>query len=239
MTVNQTNVADSPPANTSIAASSRPSFLAKGEIVNVLVGQDKTRYKLHKVLLTAKSPYFATSLKDCWNGKTNDIDLTDEDTSAFDVFVDWLYEGSIGVPRSIGVGEDLFATHTILTLKVFRLAEKFMINEMKNSLLDAVKDCFAKRRHSANILALSDLHSHEGSDTQLYRMFLRDCVARYMKSPACFEGDKNGMGELMEDPKVAKDMLENIREYNKAPWGFMYEAEGCEYHDHTDGSKCD
>lgn len=114
-----------------------------------------------------------------------------------------------------------------------------MVNEMKNSLPDAVKDRFGKRGHSANIRALCNLHSHEGSDTQLYRMFLRDCVAFYMKSPAQFDGETNGMSMLVENPEVAKDMLESIRDYNKAPWDDMREAGRCGYHDHTDGSKCD
>jgi len=212
--------------------------LAKGEFVDVLVGQEKTKYKLHKVLLTSKSPYFATSLKDCWNGKTNEIDLTDEDSSAFDVFVDWLYEDSVSVSTPMGAAEYWPEAYTILLLKVFKLADKFMVNEMKNSLLDVVKDCFKKLGRAANINALCALRFHEGSDTQLYRMFLRDCVALYMKAPARFDGDKGGMGKLLENPEVAKDMLESIREYNKAPWGPMHEAERCEYHGHTDGSKC-
>lgn len=46
-------------------------------------------------MLVAKSPFFATCLKDCWNGNTNKVQLKDEVPSAFEVLVDWLYTESL------------------------------------------------------------------------------------------------------------------------------------------------
>lgn len=87
MTVTQTNDTGSLPPNSPAAIFPKFSLLAKGEVVEVLVGQDKAIYKLYKELLVANSPYFATGLEDCGKGTSNKIDLANVDTRTFDVFV--------------------------------------------------------------------------------------------------------------------------------------------------------
>lgn len=46
------------------------------------------------------------------------------------------------------------------------------------------------------------------------------------------------MDKLDENPEIALDMLKSIHEYNKSPWGITNGTGRCEYHDHSDGSKC-
>lgn len=59
-----------------------------------------------------------------------------------------------------------------------------------------------------------------------------------MWCPTDLDGGGCGMDKLDENPEIALDMLKSIHEYNKSPWGITNGTGRCEYHDHSDGSKC-
>ncbi|KAK4691437.1 hypothetical protein P7C71_g5564, partial [Lecanoromycetidae sp. Uapishka_2] len=63
------------------------------DMVTVTVGERK--WTLPRALLINNSPYFAEAMED-WHVKTEE--LPSEDAKAFELFVRWIYEGSISSP---------------------------------------------------------------------------------------------------------------------------------------------
>ncbi|KAK5099012.1 hypothetical protein LTR70_000866 [Exophiala xenobiotica] len=76
--------------------SSLISRFTQGEIITILVGSKRKRFHIYKDLLRAKSPYFAASLKYCWNGDMDEVYLN-EDANAFGRFTNWMFRDTIPV----------------------------------------------------------------------------------------------------------------------------------------------
>ncbi|KAK5948919.1 hypothetical protein OHC33_010005 [Knufia fluminis] len=207
--------------------------VAKGAIIEVVVGKKKTSYMLHKDLLIARSPYFATSLKHCWNGKRNKVDLLNEDCTAFEAFVDWLYKE--GPTAHIFEGEILNISYLAAC---YKLADKFMIESLKNQLVNDLRTKCMQSNSRFGFDAVLVLHKCELCQTKLYQLAMRSSVCFFVECPEAFEADRGGLDEIHEVPELAKDIMEHIRQYNKDPWEDFWEEPRCTYHDHTDGRKC-
>lgn len=76
------------------------------------------------------------------------LDLADVDPDTFDVFVDWL----CGRMIDLSVSAEL-----VLVLDVIKLADRLMINNLKNDLLDSGKYWFNDHSAIVNIRCLHTL----------------------------------------------------------------------------------
>jgi hypothetical protein len=65
-------------------------------MVNVKIGPEHATYRIHKALLVHHSDYFRNALCGSWKeAEEGQVVLNDLETSAFDVFVDWMYTKKI------------------------------------------------------------------------------------------------------------------------------------------------
>lgn len=68
------------------------------DAVTVLVGASEVKFIVHKELLAKKSAYFAKATTGVWTeAQTGVFRLVDEHDQIFELFVQWLYSGSIQV----------------------------------------------------------------------------------------------------------------------------------------------
>ena len=66
------------------------------EVIDIYVGPDRKRYKVHKQLLISNSDYFRKALSDKPTGPAdNHIHLEDADSAAVALMVNWVYRGTI------------------------------------------------------------------------------------------------------------------------------------------------
>lgn len=79
---------------------------ASGPIVTLIVGESQTRFFLPKsLLITEAGDFFSKMLKGPFiEAETNQISLAEEDPRSFELFIDWLYRGTIPpIPTNLKV----------------------------------------------------------------------------------------------------------------------------------------
>ncbi|KAK3066575.1 hypothetical protein LTR53_017022, partial [Teratosphaeriaceae sp. CCFEE 6253] len=89
----------------------RTAFRNFSSTVEIVVGDDgeksrpRTKYVVHKELLTAASPFFAAALDGTFaEGLDQAVRLPEEKPEIFEWFLQWLYTGSLTLAREGGVG---------------------------------------------------------------------------------------------------------------------------------------
>lgn len=89
----------------------RTAFKTFSAVSEIIVGDDsdragtKTKYLVHKELLTAASPFFAAALNSTFaEGMSQEVRLPEEKPDIFEWFLQWLYTGSLTIPYADGHG---------------------------------------------------------------------------------------------------------------------------------------
>ncbi|KAI8934194.1 hypothetical protein NX059_008943 [Plenodomus lindquistii] len=127
-----------------------PSVFACSETVVVQVGSEKKRYMLHTDLLKFHSGYFRGALSGAFKESVDgSISLTDVDTDAFDIFVNYIYNGilSASVHTAVEVGQKLDGP-VALRWKVYVLADRLIIPELKRDILNLAFNYFSEKSTS-------------------------------------------------------------------------------------------
>jgi BTB/POZ domain len=107
------------------------------EWITVYVGPERREFKLHKLLVCTKSPYFDK----CFNGnfaeaKTAECRFPEDDSSAFEIFMNYLYTGQ--VPKDCSGITASERTDTAL-VSFYLLADKLLLpNEAKTSTINSL-----------------------------------------------------------------------------------------------------
>ncbi|KAF2768529.1 hypothetical protein EJ03DRAFT_273984 [Teratosphaeria nubilosa] len=85
----------------------RTAFRSFSGVAEVIVGDDsdrsrpKTKFMVHKELLTAASPFFDAALNSTFaEGMDNQVKLPEEKPDSFEWFLQWLYTGSLTNPHA-------------------------------------------------------------------------------------------------------------------------------------------
>ncbi|EDU46664.1 conserved hypothetical protein [Pyrenophora tritici-repentis Pt-1C-BFP] len=118
----------------------RPQFAldsaaASSGTIIVKVGRNGKEYTLHTELLKQHSGYFRGALSHDWKETVDGIiPLTDVETDLFDMFVDWIYQGTISTPFD--------KTGPLIKVKMrhqcYFLADRLLAVGMKDALMDDI-----------------------------------------------------------------------------------------------------
>jgi len=116
----------------------------------ITVGPESTRFQLHKDLLIDKCPtFFAAALDGSFRqAQELVIDLPEDDSKAFSLFVDWLYSGrmpvipteqkwyKLGIENHISAGlvEAEQNYHTL-----YYMAEKWCLENLRDKIIDRIR----------------------------------------------------------------------------------------------------
>ena len=123
----------------------------KGPIVSVQVGVEAENFLLHKGLLTDKCPaFFGAAFKGGFSeAESSSIKLPEDDATAFRLFVDWLYCGTIpAVPfRREWMGQSVKTMKSSGQLdaerpyhQLYYMAEKWLIYPLANHAIDFIRN---------------------------------------------------------------------------------------------------
>lgn len=209
------------------------SQLTQQDIVTVLVDSGKSAFRLPKSFLRSKVPYFETSLKDCWNGSTNEVVLNDVNKAVFEVFVDYLYEDKI--PSYF---EDAYSAGFDVRDMVilYSFADRLMFLQMKNDLIDLEMKLLSKACWT--LQGLKHVCRAELINSALYRLALGSLVSNLLTTHPKWEEINSGIEEILNYPDVVKDLFRSICEQQRGEQKRPIDCNPCEFHDHTDGSCC-
>lgn len=210
----------------------RDSRFTQGEIITILIGKKRKRFNIYKDPLCAKSPYFAASLKSCWNGNTNELYL-DEDANAFGHFTNWLFQDTIPTI-------DLGSCEGLAEITAFyKLADFLLVEDLRNVILDAVLKYLKTNLWAFGFFSLFHLREQNLQTTPLYKLVLRSSVRAFVNGPERFEeGAAEDTEFLRGKPELMMDIIDGVREYNKKPYDQVWKCHPCEYHEHEESAIC-
>ncbi len=207
-------------------------------MVEIYVGKDQRRWALHRNLLCHHSTYFEDLLpREPKNGKELRLDLPENDPSAFELLVKWLYQGSIEDVSDMPRGRKW--DYAVACQGLYVLCNKIDIPQLKNLAIDQ----YRKGCNEAGLVPdpeeMEPIYNSSPPDSPFRKLVVK-IAARQIMDPevdqdasaykCCFEGN----------PDFAVDLVNAIRE---GAGGKLFmdptEGETCAYHEHEHGSTCD
>ena len=101
-------------------------------MVNIFVGPKRKRYHVHKALLCDRSEYFRAMFQGGYKEtEEKEVFLVDEDTSAIELFITWIYGASLKGPTD--------ANGPFAYLGLLVVSEKFLIEQLHNQCTDLIR----------------------------------------------------------------------------------------------------
>ncbi|KAI1628621.1 hypothetical protein EDD37DRAFT_644413 [Exophiala viscosa] len=155
-------------------------------IVNVVVGQQKKLYKLHRSLLVKKSPFFAKCLSSgMLEQETSEIVLPEDLCGAFDILADWFYYGKV---QEITPNEDIG-----LSICAYVMADKYGMPELQNALVDKLAAHWEVWfLHPTYMVVVAELTNES---CPLYKLMLDQLVYNLIKVPDAYARSSDNCSE--------------------------------------------
>ena len=173
------------------------SSFGQSSIVTILVGQDKSKFSVHKDILVKACPFFAKCLaSNMREATTGVIELPEDDSATFAAFVNYIYKVEILTCRS---GYDAVS----LAIKSWVLAEKFFMPRWQNRLIDGMARYWRKRMiHHEHLLLTTEITS---DDHKLRHMVYAQFTWDVVNSEHSL--DDQTLEDLSADSEVSKWLL--------------------------------
>ncbi|KAI9711658.1 MAG: hypothetical protein M1812_007091 [Candelaria pacifica] len=211
--------------------------LLSSPMVDIYVGRHKRRWALHRNLLCHHSAYFEDLLpKEPENGKELRLDLPDNDPSAFELLVKWLYQGSIDdisdMPR------DRKWDYAVSCQGLYVLCDKINIPQLRNIAIDQYRKGCNETGLVPDPEEMEPIYRTSPPNSP-FRKLVVNIAARQIMDP---EVEKDAAAYKCcfdADPDFAVDLVNAIREGTGGKL-FIDPTEGdpCAYHEHENGSTC-
>lgn len=205
-------------------------------------------------MLTNKSPYFESRLKDCWTDGDADTALLLEhiDADAFEGIVEWMYNSRIPhciiqeelntLPRyhdeEWAHEEEVTASHSYgLLFHIHKTADELLMHELQNELIDwAIQDCI-KTETWYTLDSVRSCHNVGLTHTPFDRMVLYACITLYMdKATGVPKSWPNEIQVLTDYPVAMADLMSMMADrYHKEEWVELKDIDHCVFHIHPAG----
>jgi len=206
-------------------------------MVDIYVGASKRHWSLHRNLLCHHSTFFQDQFGVEHNKKGGKLELLDDDPSAFELLVKWLYQGKIDDVSSMPM--DRKWDYADSCQKLYVLCNKINLPQLKNFAIDQ----FRKGCNEAGLVPGPEEMKPIYDSTppaSPFRRLVSKIAARQIMDPdsdkdagsyrICFEGS----------PDFAIDVVNAIRE---GAGGKLFadptEGDPCSFHEHENGRSCD
>ena len=215
------------------------SSFAESTIVTIVVGPEEVEFKAHKDVLEPKAAYFEECFNADWEeGRTNTVVWKSEGKTprAVAVLMDWIYDRETN--RAVKCKD---------YVSCYKLAHSRALHACFNCILDRWRShCYTEWHHPAARYAVYARSIGLGG-TPLYKWMI-DAIAQALVNNTGTVDYANGIEQeeneirqilLVKDEGVLHDVILGILRYQLKPDDDPCAKEGCFYHDHSDGSKCE
>lgn len=166
----------------------------------MIVGESSKKYHLHRKLLCFHSTFFAAAFfGNFLEGITSELKLPEDDAKAFDVFVHWLYRGSL--PQSPDMQEN--SGDPFRYLLVYSMAEKWFLPRLQDAVCDQIRMWTLLKCPSSAFF--NNLYDITSSGCKLRQYFVKTFIFWAQKDPSIANTILEENGDLAVD--VAKEMF--------------------------------
>ncbi|KAI9720199.1 MAG: hypothetical protein M1812_003017 [Candelaria pacifica] len=168
-------------------------------------------------------------------GQPKPIFLLEDDADAFELFVTWLYRGTVSPARKF---DDQSNTFKLVAryLRLYMFADTIGVRELKNIVLDRIQECCLLNN---TVPGKQDVKRIYGSTLEgsLLRRFTIKSVAWKLQQFGEWFDHKPSMTEaIREYPDFAMDLISLLQSRELIP--DPRRPSECEYHDHAVGELC-
>ncbi|KAK5304578.1 hypothetical protein LTR99_003641 [Exophiala xenobiotica] len=229
------------PPGENIGDTSAKTFaeLLSGPLLEISVGPDGRQWMLHQSLLIHHTRFFDESYT--VNGehkriKDGKLELRDQDPSAFELLLKWLYQGKIDDVS--WMPKDVKWDYAFTCQKLYLLCEAIGLQELKNLAIDQ----FRRGCHEAGLVPgpeeMKPIYEHTQPSSP-FRKLVSRIAARQIMDPASEKDASSYKDCFVLSPDFAVDVINAIKE---STGGSLFddptEGNSCRYHEHDDGETC-
>jgi hypothetical protein len=225
--------------------------LLSGPTVDVYLGKEKRHWRLHANLLSFHSEYLQRELQRQWdatagNDKKSDaslrfeglrLDLPDHDSRGFELLVKWFYQGRLGDVADIEDQQGKY-DYAVACHRLYVLCEQFGMTKLMNRAMDQ----YRKGLRDASLVPdgeeLADIYARSPPGSP-FRTLMTRIAARQIMDPDSDKDAGDYRACFASNPDFAIQLINAIKDETgglelKDPT----EREGCDYHEHADGTVC-
>ncbi|MCJ1434600.1 hypothetical protein MMC27_003969 [Xylographa pallens] len=221
-----------------------------GGFVKCKVGPDENLYLVQKDLLISRCPKFsrpALESQFC-EAQTNTLILPEEDPKVFELFIHWVHQDVIPpliAPDESEVMEDWALAEEAKYHGLYYLADKWLINALKNRAIDCIRAYHAATASEIHPSLIEDCFRCT-LPTSLLRRYVVESTAFVIKSSG---GDEyierlhEYMEQLQENISLTDFLFDLLKKLsNLIDIGSFdnpnLKAADCDYHEATQGGQC-
>ncbi|KAG9242334.1 hypothetical protein BJ878DRAFT_482108 [Calycina marina] len=213
------------------------------EAVDITVGSgDHARkYHIHKSILCEHSDFFQKMFNsNLLEGITNTATLPEDDPNTFEVFVGWIYRGTIEVPNT--TTREKFNSRVGSLKLLFFFAEKYSLVP----IMDRAMNMLIEHQNATHTLFTCDSMRNvyqTTRQTSRLRLYASRTFAYVMMHFGDGErGDNWATNELqqlaVDEPDIMLNAMMALRKHDGLPIDHPRKAPKCDYHQHGPKEPC-
>ncbi|KIV83081.1 hypothetical protein PV11_05140 [Exophiala sideris] len=209
--------------------------LLSGPMLEIVVGSEERHWHLHQNLLVHHTRFFDES--HTVNGerkriKEGKLELRDEDPTAFELLVKWMYQGKIDDVS--WMPKDVKWDYAFTCQKLYLLCERIGLQELQNQAIDQ----FRRGCHEAGLVPgpeeMKPIYERTRPSSPFRRLISR-IAARQIMDPASEKDASSYKDCFALSPDFAVDVINAIK---VGTGGSLFddptEGNSCRYHEHED-----
>ncbi len=205
-----------------------------GDFVNIYVGAKRKKYSVHSSVFLSQCPWFEESENWFAEGAEDaSLYLKDESVEALELFLEWLYRGSI---RPMCADADFFddCGHGELYL----LAGKWKTEILQNHVMDSLLDWCREHDGWVEPKEIRIIFDQTASSSPLRHFVIRQTA--HFLSTSDWADEEDEWRELLDIGgdfafEVMKALRDSARRKIKSPG----DQANCDFHIHVSGNRCD
>lgn len=211
--------------------------LLSGPMIDIYVGASKRHWSLHRNILSHHSSFFEREVVDTdtkFQGCT--IELLDEDPTAFELLVKWLYQGKIDDVSSLAM--DKKWEHAFACQKLYTLCDRLQMTELKNLAIDNFRHGCKQAGLVPGPEEMKPIYEKTPRSSP-FRKLVSRIAARQIMDP---DGDIDAATYRDCFESNADFAIDVINAIKDGAGGSLFddptEGNSCRYHEHENGDTC-
>lgn len=202
--------------------------------MTVLVGEQPKSYTLHKCFATKSSEFFVKATNGRWKeGKDKSVPLPDCMPEIFDIYLHWLYTGSI-VLNITEDDEDRGTSEINELMHLYVLGNFLLDRPFRNVIVDRTLEVNRLYKKYPGSEAINIIWPETPADCQMQRLILRFWAIR--RTPEKLAGSTEKTPQdftscLLKELGIIRDLGDSGREAQVPSF-----IRRCDYHEHDEGT---
>ena len=179
------NAPSGPAFSTPKATANTPRFgqILGNEIVEMYAGQDKILYRVHKAVLCNSIEYFRKMFTNGFKkNREQTVNFPELECPVFDLFLEWIYRGSIQSPPRSAVHDLARRLHTLNLVRLYAFAEQICSGNLNDYVMTLLISKWIKQKVRLSIIGTSRIYEFTAAGSPLRAYAAQNLHYRMLKA---------------------------------------------------------